>query len=101
MLKQVIQRSSFIFRTLTRRKLDALDQLESDHMRVEFLFFQWRLTTNRPRREEIFNAIKKELLAHSQLEESYFYPACEKIPEVKSMISEAKEEHKHIKTLLR
>jgi len=101
MVKQIIQRTGFFFRTLTRRKLDALDLLEADHIRVEFLFFQWRMTNDRARREELFSMIKKELLAHTSLVETYFYPACEKISETKRLIMDSKEEHKLIKQLLR
>jgi hemerythrin superfamily protein len=101
MVKQIIQRTGFFFRTLTRRKLDAFDLLEADHIRIEFLLFQWRMTNDRARREELFSIIKKELLAHTSLEETYFYPACEKITEAKRLILDSKEEHKQIKHLLR
>src|SRR3954468_22215762 len=83
MLRESLQRAAFLFRVLTRRKLDLLDQLEADHLRIEFLFFQWRFARARMRREEILNTLQRELLLHFQLKESVFYPACEKIPELR------------------
>src|SRR6476620_7457109 len=100
MLKQVVQRTRFLIRVLTRRKLDVLDMLEADHIRVELLFLQWKLTRDTEGRQKIFETIQKELKFHAQIEENIFYPACEKVRQLKSKIGEANEEHHQFKLLL-
>jgi len=101
MVKESMQRIGFLIRAFTQRRLDGLDILEMDHMRVELLFLRWRFTTRLSAREELFSMIKKELLNHAQLEETVFYPACEKILELKRLVADSQEEHKIIKALLR
>jgi len=100
MVKQSIQRLGFFFRRLTNRKLDVLDQLEEDHIRVELLFMQWRLSRTESRRRFLFDQIRHALLVHSQIEEHIFYPACAKIHDLKNTISDGIEDHHHIKNLL-
>src|SRR4051794_4128620 len=99
MMKESIQRVRFFFRTLTSRRLDVLDWLEKDHIRIEMLFLRWRFTKVNGR-SLIFESIKKELQSHSDLEETLFYPACEKILELKDLITESYEEHNQYKVLM-
>lgn len=101
MVKETLQRSVFIIRSLTQRKLDALDLLEMDHLRLDLLFLRWRFSFDHRRRGDLFDQIKREFLAHSHLEETIFYPTCEKIPELKRLTADAKEEHKFIKILIK
>jgi hemerythrin superfamily protein len=101
MMKQSIQRLGFFFRKLTQRKLDVLDQLEEDHIRVEMLFVQWRMGSSEARRRQIFDKIRQELSQHMHREESRFYPACSKISELKPLMSDAAEDHRQIKILLK
>ena len=96
-----IQRTRFLFRILTRRKLDVLDLLERDHLRVEVLYLRWKLSRDSGQQEKIFSQIKKELLAHSHFEETVFYPACEKINNLRPFIAASYEEHKQFKIDLR
>jgi iron-sulfur cluster repair protein YtfE (RIC family) len=101
MIKESIQRLGFFLRKLTQRKLDVLDQLEEEHIRVEMLFFQWKLSRTEASKKRIFDKLKESLLFHIHREESLFYPACAKIPELKLLINENYEEHRHIKVLLK
>ncbi|MEO5969846.1 MAG: hemerythrin domain-containing protein [Bdellovibrionia bacterium] len=101
MVKETIQRAGFFVRSLTNRRLDGLDLLERDHVGVEMLFLQWRFARSKGRTQRIFESIKRELLTHGHLEESIFYPACDKFPEMKRMVSEALQDHKQFKILFK
>jgi len=101
MIKQSIQRLGFLFRKLTQRKLDVLDQLEEDHIRVEMLFLQWRIARGEVRKRQVFDQIKRALVAHMHKEQSMFYPACSKIGALKPLIAEGFEEHRAIKLLVK
>ncbi|CAM6053772.1 unnamed protein product [Sphagnum tenellum] len=101
MVKETLQRAGFLIRTITQRRLDGFDLLEQDHIRLDLLFLQWRFARSKPRKQRIFDNIKKEILVHTQLEESVFYPACEKIPDLKRLVSESLQDHKQFKILLR
>lgn len=101
MMRESIQRARYLFRTLTQRRLDALDLLEGDHIRVELLFLRWRFTSEEAQLEHLFESIKHELLKHSHLEESIFYPACDKVHELKKWMPEVHMDHKRMKSLLK
>ena len=101
MVKEIIQRAGFLVRTLTQRRLDGLDSLERDHVELELLFLQWRFARSKGNKQRIFEGIKKQLLTHGSLEESIFYPACDKIPELKRSVAESLHDHKQFKLLLK
>lgn len=101
MLRQTLQRLGFVFRKLTRRQLDVLDQLEEEHIRVEMLFLQWRLSRNEGQRKRLFDQIRQALSAHMHREETLFYPACAKIRDLKDQVNEGFAEHRQVKTLLK
>jgi hemerythrin superfamily protein len=101
MVNEALQRIGFLFRSITRRQLDLLDQLEGDHIRVEMLFFRWRFAREEALRRRIFANIERELLEHSKLEEEVFYPACENLPQAETLMKEAYEEHSKVKHLLK
>ncbi|MGZ3709891.1 MAG: hemerythrin domain-containing protein, partial [Bdellovibrionota bacterium] len=100
MVKQSLQRLRFLARTVMRTERDALDWLEADHIKVETLFFLARIIPNRRRRAEIFQRIRSELLQHGALEKKVFYPACSRIPELRSLVEESLLEHGQIENLL-
>jgi hemerythrin superfamily protein len=81
--------------------MDALELLKQDHQKVKELFEQAEGTEEPKKKKEIFKQIKKELETHARIEEGIFYPAMEKLEELKDMVLESYEEHKQIKTLLR
>ena len=81
--------------------MDALELLKQDHQKVKELFEQADGTEESKKKKEIFKQIKKELETHARIEEGIFYPAMEKLEELKDMVLESYEEHKQIKTLLR
>jgi hemerythrin superfamily protein len=101
MVRESLQRMGFFLRALTQRKLDGLDLLESDHIRVETLFFRWRMSRRPQAKEKLFQEIKKNLLLHAELEEEVFYPTCSQFSELKEYVLEAYEEHEIIVDLLK
>jgi len=101
MVKQLTQRLELAFRVITQRNLDVLDQLEKDHIRIEMLLMQWKLIKSEKFRERLLGSIRQEFSVHSTLEESLFYPACEKFKELESMISNSYLEHKEVKAELK
>jgi len=101
---QTVQRFRFLVRALTltatRRRFDVLDELESDHIRIEMLFLALRLSDDRKEWERAFYRLKRSLTLHIQLEESIFYPACARHEELREKIAESLEEHQQIKRAL-
>lgn len=101
MVEQLLRRARLLAKAALGRDTDGLDQLQMDHMKVEMLFAQAKASRNQSRREAIFKRIHKELTLHTYAEESVLYPMFEKDDSLKSLVLEAYEEHKQIKTLLR
>lgn len=101
MIEQITRRMRLVLKTVLRRELDGLDQLQMDHMKVEMLFAQVKATRARSRREAIYKKIRKDLVSHTHAEETVFYPMLEKNESLKNLVLEAYEEHKQVKTLLR
>ena len=89
-----------VLKALTHTKMDPLELLKLDHMKVEALYLQFKAASDKKRRQHLYDQIQKELTAHASLEESTFYPACEKHEELKEKTDEAYEEHKQMKNLL-
>ncbi|MBC7692360.1 MAG: hemerythrin domain-containing protein [Methylotenera sp.] len=100
MLTQMFTRIPVLLKSVSKRKLDATEQLQMDHMKVELLFGQVKLVRDSKLRGKIIQKIVFELETHARIEEEIFYPACEKIAELKAIINESYEEHKQIKNLL-
>ena len=80
--------------------MDALELLKKDHQKVKELFEQAEEAEGKEL-QNIFDQIKTELETHARIEETVFYPAVQKLDELKDMVLESLEEHKQIKTLLR
>lgn len=81
--------------------MNALELLKADHEKVEKLFKQAEATEDESKKHELFEQIKLELLTHTHIEETIFYPAIMKDDEIKDIVLEGLEEHKQAKTLLR
>ncbi len=84
------------------RKATAL--LREDHENVKKMFSAYEEIEegNTEQKGELFEAIKKELTVHAQIEEEIFYPAIEASGDEESedLIQEAHEEHRLVKQLL-
>jgi hemerythrin superfamily protein len=81
--------------------MDALELLKKDHKTVKELFKKAEGNNSQKQQKQLFEQIKAELETHTHIEETVFYPAVEKIDELKDMVLESLEEHKQVKTLLR
>ena len=81
--------------------MNALELLKTDHKTVKELFEKAEGVGNAKQQKKLFEQIKEELETHTHIEETVFYPAVEKIDELKDMVLESLEEHKQVKTLLR
>ncbi|MGH8544554.1 MAG: hemerythrin domain-containing protein [Gammaproteobacteria bacterium] len=81
--------------------MDALELLKEDHQTVKQLFEEAEGTEDQKEKEDLFEEIKTELETHTYIEETVFYPAMQKLEELKDMVMESIEEHKQVKTLLR
>jgi hemerythrin superfamily protein len=82
------------------QNMDALELLKQDHEKVKELFEEAEEAEGK-QQQDIFEQIKSELETHARIEETVFYPAIQKLDELKDMVLESLEEHKQIKTLLR
>lgn len=81
--------------------MNALELLKADHDKVDKLFKQAEATESEAKKHELFEQIKLELLTHTHIEETIFYPTIMVNEEIKDIVLEGLEEHKQAKTLLR
>jgi hemerythrin-like domain-containing protein len=75
--------------------MDAITLLKDDHDKAKKMLSQLEDTTERAvkTREEVFGALKAELVVHEAIEEEIFYPALRQHAEAKEIVLEAYEEH--------
>jgi hypothetical protein len=80
--------------------MNAIDLIKQDHRKVEQLFAEFMNLeeADSDNREDLFQQIEMELLAHAEAEEKVFYPAIE--PEAEDKVEEALSEHQEVKELL-
>jgi hemerythrin superfamily protein len=82
-------------------KSAGADQLlKADHRSVEKLFRQYEQATESANKRELARTICTELVVHSQLEESHFYPACREKNVESALLDEAQVEHDVAKILI-
>lgn len=87
----------------SKRLMDAITLLRTDHRSVEKLFKQFEKTTPRAcvQRQKLIESIIAELSVHAAIEEQHFYPAVrELVPEETSVVLESLEEHHVVKWVL-
>lgn len=82
--------------------MDIFELLKQDHERVDGIFKQLGLTTERAEktRGELFARLKTELDLHAYLEETILYPALKEVEETREIALEGVEEHRVVKRLL-
>jgi iron-sulfur cluster repair protein YtfE (RIC family) len=84
--------------------MDAIALLKEDHEKVAELFDEFEEVEesegDKDEKVRLFEQIKEELETHTRIEETIFYPACEKFEELKDMVKESLQEHKKVKMLL-
>jgi len=80
--------------------MNAIELLTADHKKVKTLFEKGE-DLEGGKLKVIFDQIKGELETHTYIEETIFYPAVEKIQELKNMVRESIKEHNQVKPLLK
>ncbi len=80
--------------------MDAIELLKADHNKVTALFKEAKATEDENKKHGLFVQIKNELLTHTHIEETIFYPAIIVNEEIKDIVLEGLEEHKQAKILL-
>ena len=81
--------------------MDALTLLTADHNRVRGLFTRWKAAHeagDTSTAGQLYKKIADELLVHTDIEETVFYPAVDVNDEIHEMVMEALEEHKVAKS---
>ena len=81
--------------------MSAFETLIADHRKVAELFSQAEATEDEKQKHRLYQQINTELETHTQIEETVLYPALQKYEALADMVSEAIEEHRQIKTLMR
>jgi hemerythrin superfamily protein len=82
--------------------MNVLELLHQDHETVNKLFSQLLSTpsSDRDRREELFDTLKTELIKHSHAEEKIFYPPLRDKKESHDVVVEGINEHHHVEDML-
>jgi hemerythrin superfamily protein len=83
-------------------KQDAISILKADHRRIKALFLQWDKARGADKRQQILNAIIKELAIHVSVELDLVYPLLEESQQKKVVdrAMEAAEEHHMMKIIM-
>jgi hemerythrin superfamily protein len=79
---------------------EATAMLRADHAKVSKLFAQFEKSRSLAKKKELVATICKELLVHTEIEESIFYPAVQAALKDHELVPEANVEHASIKTLI-
>jgi len=101
MLRQVAGRIKTGAKAATGVSYDALDLLRADHMKAEAALIELRLTKDRNKRKQLLRDVSKALAQHMSLEENIFYPACERIKQLRALIDHARTDHQLVKAALK
>jgi hemerythrin superfamily protein len=80
--------------------MNAIDLLKNDHQTVQHLFADYISTeeNDADRREDLFQQIERELLAHTDVEEAIFYPALQSV--APDLVKQATNDHQEVTRLL-
>jgi hemerythrin superfamily protein len=78
----------------------ATQLIRQDHKRVEALFKKFDQSKAGTAKRRVAENAMTELEVHAALEEEIFYPAIEKELDDRSMVKEARDEHKTVKELI-
>lgn len=81
--------------------MNAIELLKEDHDRVDRLFQKVKATEEGEEHKKLFEKIKMELLTHTHIEETIFYPRLKKEEELEDIVLEGIEEHHQAKMFLR
>jgi hemerythrin superfamily protein len=80
--------------------IQALEILKDDHARIKGLFDLLRQSDDADERRTLFQSVKDELEAHTQLEEKIAYPRFAEFDDLADFIDEYYDEHQEMKDIL-
>lgn len=80
--------------------IQALEMLKEDHTRIKGLFDLLRQSDDADERRTLFQSVKDELEAHTQLEEKIAYPKFSEFDDLAEFIDEFYDEHQEMKDIL-
>lgn len=82
--------------------MHVFEVLKKDHQTARELFSKIEGTSQgaRKTREDLFQKLRQELIAHTKAEESVFYPELKKKQEARGIIEEGINEHHQVDSLL-
>jgi len=101
MLRQVAGRIKTGTKAATGMNYDALDLLRADHMKAEASLIELRIVKGASKRKQLLKQVSTALAQHMALEENIFYPACERIEELRDLIDHAHTDHQLVKAALK
>ena len=80
--------------------INALEALALDHEKISDLFDRLHEADQLKEKQDIFEALREELVNHSHLEETGFYPILREDPEFDDMVATSLADHQRIKDML-
>jgi hemerythrin superfamily protein len=83
--------------------MNVFEVLKQDHQKAREIFSKIAATSNgaKKTREQLFQQLKRELLAHAHAEEKHFYPMLKNKEQVGDMIKEGISEHHEVEKKLK
>lgn len=79
---------------------NPLEIIKNDHEEVKSLFEDYD-EAETEEKEDLVNSLCEELIVHLEMEEQFFYPALDGVPEGKDHAREARKEHDEVKDMMR
>lgn len=80
--------------------MDVFDMLMDDHRRVKSQLEHVLSSAGMATLDTDIQQVRETLQLHMRMEEEYLYPVMERFDEVKSLVKEAYNEHRHMRDLL-
>jgi iron-sulfur cluster repair protein YtfE (RIC family) len=87
-------------RSVVNEKLDAIDILQLDHLRVHGLFRSIWWSRNFDEQKKYYDLLRSELLSHAEIEEDIFYPAARAQGALRDVVDTSYEQHALMKHLI-
>lgn len=75
--------------------MDALDILKSDHERILSIYGQIKAEKGQRERTVLFENLRNEILIHTKIEESVFYPAFKNYPDFQQLLVSSYDDHRN------
>jgi hemerythrin superfamily protein len=80
--------------------INALEALALDHEKISDLFDRLHEADQLKEKQDIFEVLREELVSHSHLEETGFYPVLREDPEFDDIVATSLTDHQRIREML-